>query len=1567
MKEILISTLVFLSSLTGGWYEAPLIVGAPTQSARIERTILPETTSTWELGTTSKTWLRVFADTICLSADCKSAWPTSGGGGSGTVSTSTNETAGNLSYWTSNSATPALLGKVATTSVTCSGGTSCSSFTAIGPSPITISSTAGGGFNFSADTNYGQQVYSTSTPTLWFKSGVFASSTSHLVNASTTILSATTLCLTSDCRTSWPTGGSSDPEFDYGTNIFSQVSFATTSNAEINAVGTSTFAGGIEAWRQIAAPYFHATSTATSTFSGPITLTGTNDHITAHGLRSDASDGLQIHANNWTNVVVLGVGNTANSTFYGAVNIDGSTRLATSLSGLLGANSGQTYAFASSSLFGYTPLNPTRNITVAGTAAQITSSAGAQDLSADRTWTLSLPAHVTFPGNFQATNATTTNATTTSLYFTGLSNSGLGVDLSGRVYAAATSTLATISGSLALTQLASQAANTVIGNQTGSAGVPTAFSTTSLFAGGTAGNVLGWNGSAWVPTATATCVAITGSSALCDGNDATAAGAADPFTWTPNYGVTNAATSSVLWAQSGINASSTSHIASTTFAINGRVGIGISVPTEALHVSGGGETFSKFSSGSNDLWVGVQNTDYFGIGAASGDAVLYADNYLWLWGANGRTLMTPNVGIGTTSPWRALSVHGSSDLGTNALSGSFTATSTTVASVFTNASTTAFSTDYASSTLYYGAGLANCNTENMLTWTDGRFGCESDTAGAGTSAYEIATSSTIAVPQVAYFTQTSGRTTLGGAATSSLTASGVLTLSNPAAILGSAGAALTVTGGANGQILGWSGGAPTWLATTTAGTGLSYNGTSFTVNTSQNIATLSNLTTNGFVRTGGGVGTLSVQTDPCTYAMGCTGSTTAPVSQLLYGGATAYQSVATSSVTINSPLTSAGTPGAVVGGSSWILDVSTTTDSLFAGGTAGNVLMWDGTNWRAHATATCVAITGSTELCDGDDEAGAGGGWPFTPSTNFATATQATSTPLDFKVGLYASSTSQFENSTTTLATIATAWITNLFIGVDTIAEYIADTAGAMFTGNTETDITVTYDDADNTVDFVVDTLPNLTGTLDYDSGGTGTTTAPVSQLIYGGASAYQSVATSAPAVTAPITYSGTLGSFVGGAGGNFGCTSASAGVTGCLTGTDWSTFNSKLSSYDAWTHPAAGISATTTSILINNATSTITNLFSTNSTSTNATSTNFASSQIASRLARFGGTATSTFTALGWLGVGTTTPGSQIHITDGGALADYGVAQLLISNTSAAGDEGAASIVGGASGYSTLNFGDSNDENAGIIDYYHAADRFEFRTNAAATSMVLDSSGRLGLGTTTPTWLLNLASASAPQLALSAGAGSPQWTMRNAGGNLYFATTTVAGTATSSPAALTLNNAGTGLFVGTTTNASATGLAVAGTYFHSGLNTSTAGNAVCILATNEVVTAGGTTCATSSKRFKHDILSLENGLSTVMALRPVSYTRNTPSPSIPSGEEIGFIAEEVNLVEPRLVEYESDGVTPRAVNYQSFTAVLASAIQEMYEGFQSLIARVTGLEAKVEKQQQEIDELRARLEALEK
>lgn len=86
-----------------------------------------------------------------------------------------------------------------------------------------------------------------------------------------------------------------------------------------------------------------------------------------------------------------------------------------------------------------------------------------------------------------------------------------------------------------------------------------------------------------------------------------------------------------------------------------------------------------------------------------------------------------------------------------------------------NASSTLFSTSYASSTLYYGAGLATCNgASDAITWTAGIFGCNTISAAAASNPFEVATTSNIALSQVAYIAQVGGRTTLASVATSSL-------------------------------------------------------------------------------------------------------------------------------------------------------------------------------------------------------------------------------------------------------------------------------------------------------------------------------------------------------------------------------------------------------------------------------------------------------------------------------------------------------------------------------------------------------------------------------------------------------------------------------------------------------------------------------------------------------------------------------------------------------------------------------------------------------------------------------
>lgn len=174
-----------------------------------------------------------------------------------------------------------------------------------------------------------------------------------------------------------------------------------------------------------------------------------------------------------------------------------------------------------------------------------------------------------------------------------------------------------------------------------------------------------------------------------------------------------------------------------------------------------------------------------------------------------------------------------------------------------------------------------------------------------------------------------------------------------------------------------------------------------------------------------------------------------------------------------------------------------------------------------NATTTSLAVTNlSAGSCDVKSNGGilycgtdaSSGTSAYDAWTHPISGVSATTSTLRLG-GLNASSTVLFDNATSTLFTATTAWLTNLFIGADTIAEYISDTAGAMWTGNTETGISITYQDADNTIDAVCDT--------------------------------------------------------------------ASGSVFGCLSTTDWSTFNSKLGSYDAWTHPASAVSATTSSLIV--------------------------------------------------------------------------------------------------------------------------------------------------------------------------------------------------------------------------------------------------------------------------------------------------------------------------------------------------------------------------------------------------
>jgi hypothetical protein len=147
---------------------------------------------------------------------------------------------------------------------------------------------------------------------------------------------------------------------------------------------------------------------------------------------------------------------------------------------------------------------------------------------------------------------------------------------------------------------------------------------------------------------------------------------------------------------------------------------------------------------------------------------------------------------------------------------------------------------------------------------------------------------------------------------------------------------------------------------------------------------------------------------------------------------------------------------------------------------------------------------------------------------------------------------------------------------------------------------------------------------------------------------------------------------------------------------------------------------------------------------------------------------------------------------------------------------------------------------------------------------------------------------------------------------------------------------------IGTTTPA--TTLSVVGTttssnLILSGLSTNTSGNAVCIVGTT-VVTAGNTTCITSSKRFKQDITPL----TTWKSLLDIDVVQFNYKPEYADnvrdagGKRLGFIAEQVNEVDPQLVQFDQDG-NPLSVHFDGVMALTVQAVQDL----QSQIDGITG------------------------
>ena len=196
-----------------------------------------------------------------------------------------------------------------------------------------------------------------------------------------------------------------------------------------------------------------------------------------------------------------------------------------------------------------------------------------------------------------------------------------------------------------------------------------------------------------------------------------------------------------------------------------------------------------------------------------------------------------------------------------------------------------------------------------------------------------------------------------------------------------------------------------------------------------------------------------------------------------------------------------------------------------------------------------------------------------------------------------------------------------------------------------------------------------------------------------------------------------------------------------------------------------------------------------------------FATTSISALEIAGSGFGTTTVRGLNISGQATTTSNVGVNITAG---------CFAINNT----------CVGAGSGSGTVNTG-----TAGFLAYYPSDGT---TVDDAGALFWNNSAARLGIGTTTPRYSLQVASSTAPQFAISdASLTSDHWTFRTVNNNLYFATSSPSTFATSTMPALTFNTNG---MVGVGTTSPWAKFSVTGTLAGHSL-VATEGNATSTLA----------------------------------------------------------------------------------------------------------------------------------------
>ena len=340
-----------------------------------------------------------------------------------------------------------------------------------------------------------------------------------------------------------------------------------------------------------------------------------------------------------------------------------------------------------------------------------------------------------------------------------------------------------------------------------------------------------------------------------------------------------------------------------------------------------------------------------------------------------------------------------------------------------------------------------------------------------------------------------------------------------------------------------------------------------------------------------------------------------------------------------------------------------------------------------------------------------------------------------------------------------------------------------------------------------------------------------------------------------------------------------------------------------------------------------------------------------------------------GNVGIGITNPDQKLHVRkgDAGGVDSQSSSVITLENS----DNATLQFLCPNNKSAQLRFGDVQDNGVGYIDYDHNQNRMSFATNGPE-KMRIDSSGNVGIGTTSPVRRLHLNGSDSDTVQLhitnsttgttsndgiSFALGSDESLIINQRESNHISLKTAdeeriridadgltsIGTTTTANARLFVNpNVDSSTQRGITISGRKDVYDVIALNFVHATNNSSAGS---VTFTTTAAVAYNTT---SDYRLKQDVVTLTDSITKLKQLNPVHFKWK----DMPSVETDGFLAHEVQTVVPSAITGEKDAldkngnIEPQQIEVGKLTPLLTSALQEAIAKIETLETKVAALEA---------------------